>query len=161
MRTLRLFTDGSVNPKANVGYGAFLAVSPEELYTDSLKTRVKVKRFVQTSSTRLELQTLVWAFTMIRGFEGRVVVFTDSQNIIGLHKRRVRLEKQEYRSKKNKLIKNHELYQEFFRIVDELDCEFIKVRGHKVSHEKNHIDYFFALVDKASRKALRHQESRA
>jgi len=158
MTGLKIFTDGSVNPKSGVGYGAFLVVSEEEEFHDSLKRRVKVKRFEQTSSTKLELETLVWALKMIRDWEGKRLIFTDSQNITGLHKRRARLEKQNYLSKKNRPIKNHDLYREFFKSTDELDCEFIKVRGHKVGHQKNHIDHLFSLVDKASRKALRHNQ---
>jgi ribonuclease HI len=159
MVTLRLFTDGSVNPKSRVGYGAFLVVPQEELYSESLKTSVKIKRFEQTSSTKLELQTLLWALTSIQGLGRKVVVFTDSQNIKGLPGRRTRLEKNDYQSKKHKRIKNYKLYQEFFKIVDQLDCEFIKVRGHKALLQKEEIDKFFTLVDKASRKALRHRGS--
>ncbi len=65
-----------------LGMGAFLAVSPEKFYTDSFKTRAKVKRFEQTSSTRLELQTLVWALTMIRGLGGRIIIFPSRQGMI-------------------------------------------------------------------------------
>jgi len=36
-----------------------------------------------------------------------------------------------------------------------LDCEFIKVQGHKKSSIKNNIDDIFTLVDQATRNALR------
>jgi ribonuclease HI len=36
-----------------------------------------------------------------------------------------------------------------------LDCELFKVRGHQVSNQKDDIDRLFALVDRASRNALR------
>ncbi|MCP3871607.1 MAG: ribonuclease H [Desulfobacteraceae bacterium] len=159
MTDLRLFTDGSMNPQSKVGYGAYLVVPEAESFFESLNTRVKVKRFDQTSSTKLELQTLLWALTTIQISGCKVMVFTDSQNIIGLLGRRARLEQNDYQSKKNKRIKNYKLYQEFFKIVDQLDCEFVKVKGHKVSHQKDQIDKFFTLVDKASRKALRHRET--
>ena len=58
MTDLILFTDGSVNPQTNIGYGAYLTVPEEGLSLDSLKLSVKVKRFERTSSTKLELQTL-------------------------------------------------------------------------------------------------------
>jgi len=158
MTTLKLFTDGSVNPQSKIGYGAYLSIPPEPLSFEALKMRVKVKRFNQTSSTKLELQTLLWALTTIQNFDKKVVVYTDSQNIIGLSGRRTRFEQNNYRSKKNERIKNYKLYQEFFKLTDQLNCEFIKMRGHKKSHQKNELDKFFTLVDKASRKALRHQE---
>ena len=155
MATLRLFIDGSVNPRSKIGYGAFLCVPQKEPYSESLETDVKVKQFELTSSTRLELQTLIWALTSIKEKGCRVSIFTDSQNIIGLPRRRGRLEQNNYQSKKNRRIKNAELYQEFFKLVDQRDCDFIKVQGHKPSRQKDETARFFALVDKASRKALR------
>lgn len=150
-----LFTDGSVNTKSNIGYGAYLAVSERRLSLDLLRTRVKVRRFEHTSSTKLELQTLLWALGDIRALGSKVIVYTDSQNIMGLQGRRDRFEQNNYRSKKNKHLNNYELYQEFYRMIDRLDCELVKVRGHQVSNQKDDIDRLFTLVDRASRNALR------
>jgi ribonuclease HI len=155
MNELMLFTDGSVNTHSNIGYGAYLAVSERGLSLDSLRPRVKVRRFEHTSSTKLELQTLLWALSDINAVGNRVIVYTDSQNIMGLPGRRERFEKNDYRSKKNRRLNNYKLYQEFYRMTDQLDCEFIKVRGHKVSSQKDDIDSLFTLVDRASRNALR------
>jgi len=157
MTPLKLFTDASLNPQSKIGYGAYLSIPPEPLSFESLKMRVKVKRFDQTSSTKLELQTLLWALTSIQSLGKKVVVYTDSQNIIGLPGRRFRLEQNNYRSKKNKYINNYKLYQAFFQLLDQLNCEFIKIKGHKVSHQKDELDKLFTIVDRASRKALRNQ----
>ncbi len=159
MTTLKLFTDASVNPQSKIGYGAYLAVPPEVLCIEALKTRVKVKKFDRTSSTKLELQTLLWALTGVQKSGCKIKVYTDSQNIIGLKARRTRFEQNNYQSKKNKPIKNFKLYQAFFKIIDQLNCEFIKVKGHKKSHQKNESDKLFTLVDRASRKALRHHDA--
>jgi len=150
-----LFTDGSVNTQSNIGYGAYLAVSERGLSLDLLSTRVKVKRFEHTSSTKLELQTLLWALCDIQAFGIKVILYTDSQNIMGLQERRDRFEQNDYCSKKNNRLSNYVLYQDFFRIIDHLDCEFVKVRGHQVSNQKDEVDKLFTLVDRASRKALR------
>lgn len=155
MDELMIFTDGSVNPHSNIGYGAYLAVSERGLSLDSLRPHVKVRRFEHTSSTKLELQTLLWALSDIQTLGSRVIVYTDSQNIMGLQGRRDRLEQNDYRSKKNKLLNNYEMYREFYRMTDQLDCEFVKVRGHQVSNQKDDIDSLFTLVDRASRNALR------
>jgi ribonuclease HI len=155
MADLILFTDGSVNPQLKMGYGAYLLVPEQDVSLESLKTRVKVKKFEQTSSTKLELQTLLWALGDIQAKGQRILVYTDSQNIMGLPGRRDRFEKNNYLSKKNKPIKNDKLYQFFFRITDQLDCEFVKVKGHKRSNQKDGIDRLFTLVDRASRNALR------
>jgi len=158
MNELMVFTDGSLNPQSNIGFGAYLAVSEFGLSNDSLKKLVKVRRFEQTSSTKLELQTLLWALSDIQALGRKLILYTDSQNIIGLHRRRERLEINEYQSKNNKRINNYKLYQEFYRITDQLDCELFKVRGHKVSNQKDYIDRLFTIVDRASRNALRQGE---
>jgi ribonuclease HI len=155
MDELILVTDGSVNTQSNTGYGAYLAVSECELSLDSLRARVKVRRFEHTSSTKLELQTLLWALKDIQALGAKVIVCTDSQNIVGLQARRERLEQNNYRSKKNRRLNNYELYQEFYRMTDQLNCKFVKVRGHQVSNQKDDIDRLFTLVDRASRNALR------
>jgi ribonuclease HI len=155
MDELILLTDGSVNTQSNIGYGAYLAVSERGLSLESLRTRVKVRRFAHTSSTKLELQTLLWALSDIQALGSKVIVYTDSQNIMGLQGRRDRFEQNDYRSKKNKRLNNYELYQEFYRMIDQLDCELVKVRGHQVSNQKDDIDRLFTLVDRASRNALR------
>ena len=155
MDELKLFADGSVNTQSRIGYGAYLAVSECGLFLDSLRTRVKVRRFEHTSSTKLELQTLLWGLSDIQALGSKVIVYTDSQNIMGLPGRRDRFEQNDYRSKKNKRLSNYELYQEFYRVIDHLDCELVKVRGHQVSNQKDDISKLFTLVDRAARKALR------
>ena len=155
MNELKLFTDGSVHAQSAIGYGAYLSLSEHRLPVESLAAHVQTKRFTQTSSTKLELQTLLWALSDIQVLGRKVIVFTDSQNIIGLQGRRGGFEQNDYRSKNNKRLKNYDLYQEFYRMTDLLDCELVKVRGHQLSNQKNDIDRLFTLVDRASRNALR------
>ena len=150
-----LFIDGSVNTRSNIGYGAYLAVFDRELSLDSLRALVKVKQFMHTSSTKLELQTLLWALSDMQASVRRVIVYTDSQNILGLNGRRERFEQNDYRSKKNKRLTNYGLYQEFYRITDQFDFEVVKVSGHQATNQKDDIGRLFTLVDKASRNALR------
>ncbi|MCF6254798.1 MAG: ribonuclease H [Gammaproteobacteria bacterium] len=159
MPNLLVFTDGSVDTKLKVGYGAYLLISDLNASIDSLKDTVKVKRFEQTSSTKLELQTLLWSLSetiaLANGSEITLTVYTDSQNIIGLPGRRARLEQSNYFSSKNKRLNNYELYQEFYRITSIQKCELVKVVGHQPSSKKDKIDRLFGLVDQASRRALR------
>lgn len=155
MGGLMLFIDGSVNVQTNIGYGAFLVVSEPMPALETLKLQVKIKRFEQTSSTKQELQILLWALNEIQLFGKKVTIFTDSQNIVGLMGRRKRFEQNNFYSKKNILLNNHELYREFFKVIDSIHCEFVKVRGHSVSKQKDKIDRLFTLVDRASRSALR------
>jgi ribonuclease HI len=158
---LKVFTDGSVNTQLKVGYGAYLIVSDQNAPLDSLQDSVKIKRFEQTSSTKLELQTLLWSLhetiALVDESDINLTIYTDSQNIMGLPGRRVGLEQRNYLSSKNKRLNNYELYQEFYRLTSNVKCNLVKVVGHKASSKKDHIDRLFDLVDKASRRALREE----
>ncbi len=160
MKEILLFTDGSVNVQTKIGFGAFLFVKDKNQPIIALMKDLKVKRFENTSSTKLELQTLLWALRIIEDEVSKVLIYTDSQNIISLPLRRTRFEENNYSSKKNKRIRNYELYQEFYRISDKLNCELVKVRGHQQTRYKDDIHKIFALVDKASRKALRDENQK-
>ena len=154
MKKIKLFTDSSVNPQEKIGFGSFLILEEKEISFEDMKKDIKIKRFENTSSTKLELQTLLWSLEEIN--ENIIIeVYTDCQNIIGLQDRREKLEKNNFHSTSGKLMNNHELYKEFFKKVDELNLTFIKVKGHKKNSLKDEIDTIFNLVDKASRNALR------
>jgi len=145
----KLFTDGSVNPQKKVGFGAYLTVSNENIISD-----IEIQKFENTSSTQLELETLLWALETIE-ITTELIIYTDCQNILGLPSRREGLEKRNYFSKTGKPIKHTLLYKKFFLLTDKYPCKFIKVKGHKKASLKDEIDNLFTLVDKASRDALR------
>jgi ribonuclease HI len=147
---IMLFTDGSVNTKLRVGYGAYLAFSEDQ---QSLTSRIKLKLFADTSSSKLELQTLLWALSEISAPE--VISYTDSQNIVGLTLRRKKLEENDYYAKNGRRLKNHELYKQLYKFTDNLNITFTQIKGHTPGNSKSHIDIIFSLVDRASRKALR------
>ncbi len=126
MNKLMLFVDGSVDPQTKVGYGTYLAVSENTLFADTLKRNVKTKRFNNTSSTKLELETLLWALKDLDALtnEHKIIIYTDSQNIMSLETRRTRLEQDNYYTKCGRLINNHELYKKFYRIVNNLNIPY-------------------------------------
>jgi ribonuclease HI len=148
MTPLMLFTDGSAHPPSRMGYGAYLAVTNAD--TDS---EVQLKRFENTSSSQLEIETLIWALQELK--PKVVTVYTDSQTIIGLPGRRHRFEERDYLTRQNKPVKHADLYREFFHLTDPIDCSFVKVKGHRVSHQKTDIDRLFTRVDRAARRKLR------
>jgi len=138
-----------------VGCGAFLLVAESETDHIDLQGKIEIKQFENTSSTKLELQTLIWALGELKNRPDKLVVYTDSQNIIGLPGRRKSLEESDYHSAKGKLLNHHELYRDFFRLTDQINCEFVKVQGHKAGRTKDEQDQIFTLVDRAARKASR------
>ncbi len=150
MKKIKLFVDSSVNPQAKVGFGAFLEVF------DDLKKNIKIKRFDDTRSTKLELQSLLWALDEIEMLaDTKIEVYTDCQNIVGLQNRKEKLEANAYKTSTGKTINNYELYKLFFKKIEKLNIDFIKIKGHKKNSLKDELDTIFNLVDKASRSALR------
>lgn len=159
MNELLLFTDASVDTKSKIGYGAYLAISEKKTPLEQQQKNIKTKRFEQTSSTKLELQTLLWALQDIQIMERKVIVYTDSQNIMRLLKKRERLEQSTFLSKKKQPLRLANLYKAFYQMTDLMNCQFVKVKGHQKSAQKTELDRLFTLVDRASRKALRKDSS--
>lgn len=160
MQKIELFTDSSVNPQTKVGFAAFLVKNDKDIILESLNKSIKIKKFENTSSTRIELQSLLWAINEIEKEKNDlsnilIEVYTDCQNIISLKDRKSKLLENNYLSRTGKQIKNCELYKEFFEKDSRLNIYFIKVKGHKKTALKDSIDNIFNLVDRASRSALR------
>jgi len=155
MTILYFFTDGSVDPGSKNGFGAYFVLKESPDSIEVIEPKIEIRKFEDTSSTRLEVQTFLWAIAQVDPSGERVVIYTDCQNLIGLQGRRSRFESANYVSRKGNRLSNADLYQQFFEIVDRVSCQFIKVQGHKRTNKKDKIDLFFSFVDKASRKALR------
>jgi ribonuclease HI len=150
---IRLFCDGSVNAQTHVGFGAYVMIPENSTQDEAL--HVKLKAFHETSSTKLELQTLLWAVEECRSLSDEIVIYTDSQNIISLPSRKERFERRGYETSHKKIHEHARLYQAFYKVMDELKCTLVKVKGHKLDHDKDTMDRYFTLVDRASREALR------
>lgn len=150
MKKIKLFCDSSVNPQSKIGFAAYVSF---ETYDESLE--IKTKMFEDTSSTKIELQSFLWAIDEIKEDGINYEVYTDCQNILSLLNRREKLESNNYLTSTKKQVKNHLLYKEFYKILDSYNLEFIKVKGHKKSSLKDDIDKIFSKVDKTSRKVLR------
>lgn len=120
----------------------------------SLAACIRICKISQTSSTRLELQTLLRALEHVPA-QAKVTVYTDSQNIIDLPQRRLRLEAQSFCSKVGKPLNNGDLYRRFYDAWDRLRPVLVKVKGHSPAVQKSRLEQVFALVDKAARNCSR------
>lgn len=159
-----LFIDGSVSPVHKLGVGAYIMVPASFLETssgvigrDKITERLKVQRFEGTSSTRLELQTVLWALTENRqGPQGSLTIYSDSQCVSGLLKRKPRLLAGGFLSKKtNRQLGNASLYRTFYELHDEFGFHVVKVAGHSNSRFHDTAQRIFSFVDKEARKALK------
>ena len=95
-----LFTDVSVSPGFKLGVGAYVMIpasllkaSSRDMGRPEIAARLKVRRFEGASSTRLELQTVLWALAEIGPdiSHENLTIYTDSQCVSGLLRRKSRL----------------------------------------------------------------------
>jgi ribonuclease HI len=167
MNRFSLFTDVSLNPRRRLGVGAYLVVPasllnvpPPRIERSEIAERLVMRRFEDTSSTKLEVQTVLWALEEFgSGEKGagpvKLRLYTDSQCVAGLPERRSRLEANGFLSKRSDLLlQNDSLYRKFYAFQDKLGFEVIKVEGHTRSCLQDSIQRVFSFVDKDVRKAL-------
>jgi ribonuclease HI len=168
MNSFALFTDVSLNPTIKLGVGAylvvptsFLDVAPDRIVRSEVAERLRTRRFEGTSSTKLEVQTVLWALEHYRkeckvSGPGKLYVYSDSQCVAGLLRRRPGLEANSFRSNgTNRLLKNAALYRNFYKFYDELKCEVVKLVGHSRLCSHDTVHRIFSLVDREARKALK------
>jgi len=82
----------------------------------------------------------------------KIIIYTDSQYVAGIMKRKDKLTKNNFITKKGNNIQNEDLVKKIIAYIESYNIEFIKVKAHlKKSNEENHNRY----VDKLSRKLVR------
>lgn len=164
-----LFTDASLDPRRKVGVGGYLFASellistPSNLIkTPDVERRVALRNFRDTSSTKLEVQTVLWALEEIDLVSQYAVgsdqlqLYTDSQCVAGLLPRRVRLENSNFHGKRsNRLLQNASLYKKYYSFYDRLEFQVVKISGHTPSGSRNTLEQIFSIVDQKVRKALK------
>jgi hypothetical protein len=99
MNSFALFTDVSMDPQRRLGLGAYLLVpatlletAPQDISRGEISAQLRLRMFTETSSTRLEVQTVLWLWRIIGQNSIAPIrslrVHTDSQCIAGLPGRR-------------------------------------------------------------------------
>src|SRR5208283_5211996 len=120
MKDFVLFTDASVNPLLKLGIGAclilpalFLDIPVSRIEKSEIAAHMTMRRFEATSSSKLELETVLWALWEYGKLsKGKLNVDTDSQCIGGLLKRKAGLLGRDFLSRATNLpLRNSSLYQ--------------------------------------------------
>jgi len=162
-----LFTDGSVNPQSRLGVGVclllpvqFLGTPCDDIDRRELSGSCFSRRFTDTSSTLLELQTVMWGLSLYKDkvakpLRGDLQLYTDSQSVVGLSRRRESLERKRFHSLKTGLpLANASLYRDFFVTSDELGFEVVKIAGHSRASTHDSLKRIFSIVDRHARHEL-------
>jgi ribonuclease HI len=158
-----LFTDGSVNPPRRIGVGVALLVPADwldrkvdDFAAAEVASHCHMKRFAETSSTQLELDTVLWALNEIAPGEGSLTLCTDSQCVVGLPARRQRLEAAEFVSGGSDAELRHaDRYREFFRRQDARAFTLMKLTGHADFRYQDAAQRIFHFVDREARRQLK------
>ena len=163
-----LFTDVSLDTGHKCGIGAYLFIpvsffreKNHSISKEDIAEKLKIRRFENTSSTKLEVQTVLWALDEIEKTVPKhslmtLQVYTDSQCIAGLQGRRSRLNSGNFLSKKTgQPLKNADLYRTFYELNDKMGFSVTKVSGHTPASSRDTIHHIFACVDQEARKALK------
>jgi ribonuclease HI len=166
-----LFTDVSLNPQQKTGLGAYLIVPcalldtpPDKIMKSDITDNIIVKRFEDTSSTKLEIETAIWALENFlpaaQTENASLTLFTDSQCVAGLLARRKKLEANGYKSKSSGKLLNHAgLYARFYDLHDIMGFEVVKVTGHSRSATHDSIHRIFSFLDREVRMKLKSKEN--
>ena len=165
MNSLALFTDVSVNPQRRLGIGGYLLVpvssleqEPDNFERGAVTARLVIKRFEDTTSTKLEVQTVLWALDELReepagADPGALRIYTDSQCVAGLLGRRAGLTGRDFVARRSgRPLAHAPLYRAFYTTYDRLGFQLIKVAGHTRTHDT--VQRVFSHVDREVRKAL-------
>jgi predicted GIY-YIG superfamily endonuclease/ribonuclease HI len=164
MKDFAQFTDVSVNPIFKIGVGASLVLPApcltipfSEIEKSEITGRIALRRFEDTSSTKLELETVLWALgEHIKRSKGRLNLYTDSQCISGLLKRKPELLDRDFLSRKTNLpLRNAPLYRRFYAFHDEFGFKMIQVDGHSKTRVRDTAHRIFSIVDREARRALK------
>jgi len=164
MKDMALFTDASVNPRLKLGVGAYLVMPASFLEAPScfidrsdIRDQITLRRFEDTSSTKLELQTLLWALQeQQKSSKRRLRIYCDSQCVTGLLKRKVGLLAEDFLSRRTERpLRNAPLYRTFYELHNALGFEVIKVEGHARARAQDTVRDIFSCIDKKARKALK------
>jgi len=168
MNRFALFTDASLNPLRKLGVGAWLVIphayltaAPGSSAGADIAGQVRTRRFEDTSSSKLELQTVLWALeeygssiTASRPVE--LTIYSDSQCVAGLLKRRRSLEGRSFLSgRTHRQLGNTPLYRRFYALYDRCAFTIIPVKGHSPSCSHDTAHRIFSLVDRRARQELK------
>ncbi|MCX6119099.1 MAG: hypothetical protein NT027_16300 [Proteobacteria bacterium] len=183
MSEINIYTDCSFDAEKKLAVGAckilykplnsnFSAISNADSTISEQALPLKEFPLKCDSCGKGELLTMIWALqnfkTWMQDFKistdsiprPRLNLYTDSKTIADLPARRIKLEQNEFRSKRTgKLLSQEDHYKEIYNLIDQLRCEFdlnfTWVKGHTSQHLRSTHEQMMSEVDQFSRDSLR------
>jgi ribonuclease HI len=126
-KRVQIFTDGSCHTQRCIGAWAAIVIYEEETQTLGALER-------DTTHQRMELLAVIEAlrYTKLRWPDVvQVDLVSDSQYVIGLMRRQLQLEANDFVTKAGKSLNNADLLKLFYELIKSFDVKFIKIKAHQ------------------------------
>lgn len=140
-----IYTDGSCNPRLGIGgWAATVQISDNKVVLSGFAK--------QTTHQRMELLAVVKSieFLVEKNLSIEpIIVYTDSQYVVGLPPRRAKLTGYRFMTRGNLPVANKDLVIVLTRYLEEMNITLVKLKAHQPSELGNQ------EVDKLSRKIVR------
>jgi ribonuclease HI len=143
-----IYTDGSYNPKFRIGAWVSL------IFIQDKKILINGSESI-TTHNRMELLSAIKAIDYLIEKSilfHKIRIYSDSQYLVNLADRRIKLNNNSFHTQKGKIIQNYDLVKKILDFENSINIEFIKVPAHKKNCSGNNYN---VVVDKLSRKIVR------
>jgi ribonuclease HI len=147
--SIAVFTDGSCHTQFKTGGWASI------IFMDNAKVTLKGSES-DTTHQRMELTAVLEALLYIQKqdqLSSPITIYSDSQYVVGLLKRRERLTVTEFMTNKLKPVRNADLVRMLIKFFNTMDIDFVKVKAHLRSSDQENL--FNREVDILSRQMMR------
>lgn len=170
METILIFTDAATSSKMNMAVGAFVYVDQTFMQNHAecsmkdlsakLDDMIIYKKYVSIKSTWSEIKTVIDALHFLHDKVKpiqKIEIYTDCQSFCDLlGRRKEKLQKNHFITKKGNILQHANLYKELFNIADKFQIQTFKIKGHhSMSSHLTLQEKIFSILDKFSRKKLR------
>jgi ribonuclease HI len=153
---IKIVTDGSANPKYRIGaWASYIITDKEEKILHGTRENT-TQHVMELEAAIKSLEYLQFASKNVL----KVEIYTDSEYVLNLIKRKDKLIANNFRSKKGKETKNSHLIRQFYEYLRGFDVRLKKVEGHTKKGISEITDYH-REVDKLSRKLVRQEIKKA
>lgn len=154
---IKIFTDGSCHTQIKTG--AWAAIILRENKKEVLKGCYK-----NTTHNQMELLSVIKALEYVENKKikyDKIEVFSDSQYVVDIIRRKDKLESSSFLTKAGKQIQNVELLKALINYINQLNIEFYKVIAHQKANENiNYNREVDILVRKTLREEIRNIENK-
>ncbi len=126
MDKINVYTDGSCHTRLLVGsWVAIVFWNDEKIVLSGTAEN--------TTNNRMELMAVIEAakYVLSRGTDGVVEIYTDSQYVVGLRARKLKIEAAHFLTKRGDLLQNTDLLKELWALEQSVNIQYIKVAAHQ------------------------------